>query len=82
MNEEETKALKEKIVSTRKERHKVTQKEALARWSYEENVSMKLPPSSSPPPPIVRCLYTNGWNFITDQETLFPCQASGAVPAQ
>lgn len=38
MNEEETKALKEKIISTRKERHKVTQKDALARWSYEENV--------------------------------------------
>lgn len=40
MNEEETKALKEKIVSTRKERHKITQKEALARWSYEENVRL------------------------------------------
>jgi len=38
MNEEETKALKEKIISIRKERHKITQKEALARWSYEENV--------------------------------------------
>lgn len=38
MNEEETKALKEKIISTRKEIHKITQKEALARWSYEENV--------------------------------------------
>ncbi|XKL64507.1 hypothetical protein PGB90_004593 [Kerria lacca] len=38
MNEEETKALKEKIISTRKEIHKITQKEALARWSYEENI--------------------------------------------
>lgn len=42
MNEEETKALKDKIISTRKERHKVTQKEALARWSYEENVSKEM----------------------------------------
>lgn len=40
MNEEETKALKEKIVNNRKEIHKATQKEALARWTYEENVSI------------------------------------------
>lgn len=39
MNEEETKALKEKIVNSRKEIHKATQKEALARWTFEENVS-------------------------------------------
>lgn len=42
MNEEETKALKEKILSKRRERHKITQKEALARWSYEENVKINL----------------------------------------
>lgn len=44
MNEEETKALKEKIVNSRKELHKTTQKEALARWTFEENVSFSLQP--------------------------------------
>ena len=39
IDEEETKALREKIIETRRAVHKSTEEEVSKRWSYEEGVS-------------------------------------------